>query len=98
MIWISLAFAVLGQGEFSAGMDRYLTCLSAGIPSDLSSQDLQTRTRIYRKAAAQCQRERRAAIESAVREREPGVSEADAQALATDIIDTLDPMSSMSKP
>ena len=97
MIWIALAGAALGQSEFSASMDRYLACLSPGIPSGLSGRDLQTRTRVYREAAAQCRRERQTAIDAAVREREPGVSEAEAQALAIDIIDTLDPMSSMPK-
>jgi hypothetical protein len=97
MMWIALAAAVLGQSEFSASMDRYLGCLSAGIPSDLSSRDLQTRTRVYRSAAAQCQRERQIAIEAAVRERRPGVSETQAKAQAIDIIDTLDPMSSLGK-
>ena len=93
MMWVVLAAAVVRQGEFAAGMHRYLACLSAGIPADLSSRDLQTRARTYRKAAVQCQRERQAAIDAAMRERKPGVSEAAAQALAIDIIDTLDPLS-----
>ena len=97
MTWIALAAAVLGQSQFSASMDRYLACLSVGIPSDLSSRDLQTRTRVYRQAAAQCLSERQAVIDAAIREREPGVSETAAKALAIDIIDTLDPMSSMPK-
>jgi hypothetical protein len=97
MTWIALAAAVLGQSQFSASMDRYLACLSVGLPSDLSSQDLQGRTRVYHKAAAQCTSERQTVIDAAIRERESGVSEAAAKALAIDIIDTLDPMSSMPK-
>jgi hypothetical protein len=97
MMWIALVAAIIGQSEFSASMDRYLGCLSSGIPSDLSSRDLQTRSRIYRSAAAQCQRERQIVIEAAVRERQPGVSEAQAKAQAIDIIDTLDPLSSAPK-
>ena len=97
MTWIALAAAVLGQSQFSASMDRYLACLSVGIPSDLSSRDLQTRTRVYRQAAAQCTSERQTVIDASIRERAPGVSEAAAKAQAIDIIDTLDPMSSMPK-
>jgi hypothetical protein len=67
--------------------------LSPGIPADLSSRDLETRVRVYRQVTAQCGRERQAAIEAAVRERQAGTSEADARALAVDIIDTLNPMS-----
>jgi hypothetical protein len=96
-MWMALVAAALGQGQFAAGMDRYLACLSSQLPSDLSSRDLSTRTRVYRQAAARCAGERQAVIEAAVRERKPGVSEAQAKALAIDIIDTLDPMSSMPK-
>lgn len=98
MMWIAVASAILGMSEFSASMNQYLTCLSPGLPSDLSSRDLQTRTRVYREAAAHCQGERQAAIEAAIHERQAGVSEAEARALATDIIDTLDPMSSCQIP
>ena len=94
MMWIVLASAILGMSEFSASMNQYLACLSPSLPSDLSSRDLQSRIRIYREAAAQCQGERQAVIDAAVRERQAGVSEAEARALATDIIDTLDPVSS----
>ena len=96
MIWVALAAAVSGQSEFSASMDRYLACL--GLPSDLSSQDLATRSRVYQKAAARCENERETAIQAAIRGREPGTSVEQAKALATDIIDTLDPMSSCRVP
>jgi hypothetical protein len=95
MMWIALAAVVSGQSEFSASMNRYLACLSAGLPSDIGSRDLQTRALIHDKAAAQCRGERQAAIAAAIRERRPGTSESQAEALAIDIIDTLDPMSSM---
>ena len=97
MMWMAVAAVALGQTEFAAGMDRYLACLSQGLPSDLSGRDLETRTRVYRKAAAQCGRERQALVEAAVRERDPETSEAKARALAIDIVDTLDPLSSMRK-
>ena len=97
MTLIALAAAVLSQRQFSASMDRYLACLSVGIPSDLSSRDFQTRTRVYRQAAAKCTSERQTVIDAAIRERETGVSAAAAKAQAIDIIDTLDPMSSMPK-
>jgi hypothetical protein len=98
MMWIALAAAVSGPSEFSASMNRYLACLSVGLPADLSSRDRQTRARIYRQAASHCQGERQTAIEAAIRERQPGVSEEKAGALAIDIIDTLDPMSSCRLP
>ena len=79
-------------------MDRYLACLSVGLPSDLSSQDLATRSRDYRNAAARCGSERESAIQAAIRGREPGTSAEDAKALAIDIIDTLDLMSSCRVP
>jgi len=94
MMLLALAAAVSGHGEFGPSMNRYVACLSAGSPADLSGQDLQARARAYRVAAAQCRRERGDAIEAAVRDREPGVSEATARAQAVDIIDTLDPTSS----
>lgn len=98
MMWVALAAVAPGQSEFSASMNRYVACLSAGLRSDLSSQTVAERSRVYRKAAAQCQREREEAISAAVRERTPGTSAEDAKALAIDIIDTLDPMSSVPRP
>ena len=98
MIMLALAAAVSANGEFGASMNRYLACLSAGLPADLSGRDLQTRARVYRQAAARCQRERQDAIDAAVRNRRQGQSEAQAQAEAIDIIDTLDPMSSCKVP
>jgi len=98
MIIVALAAAVSGHGEFGPSMNRYIACLSSGLPSDLSSGDLQTRTRAYRAAAAKCVSERQNAIDAAVRDRQPGVSEAEARAQAIDIIDTLDPTSSCKVP
>ena len=94
MMLMAFAAAVSGHGEFGQSMNRYLACVSAAAPSDLSGKDLQTRSRAYREAAAQCASERQEAIEVAVRDREPGVFEEQARAQATDIIDTLDPTSS----
>ena len=98
MMWIAFAAAVSGPSEFSASMDRYLACLSADLPADLSGQDLATRSRAYRRAASRCEGERQVAIEAAVRGRGPGVSETEARSEAVDIIDTLDPMSSCRVP
>jgi hypothetical protein len=98
MILMAFAAAVSGHGEFGQSMNRYLACLSATIPAGLSGQDLQTRSRAYRNAAAHCAVERQEAIEAAVRDRQPGVSEEQARAQAVDIIDTLDPMSSCRVP
>jgi len=95
MILVALAAFVVGHGEFGPSMNRYIACMSAGIPADLTGQDLQTRSRVYRQAAARCVNERHDAIDAAVRDRDPGVSDAAARAQAIDIIDTLDPMSSM---
>ena len=97
MIALSLALSISAQSDFSASMNRYLACVSPAIPRDLSSRDLATRSRVYREATAQCQSERQAAIEAAIRGREDGVSEAEARAQAIDIIDTLDPMSNVPK-
>ena len=94
MMLLALAAAVSGHGEFGQSMTRYMACLSAAVPADLNGQDLQTRSRVYRKAAAHCTSERQAAIQAAIRDRQPGVSEKQARAEAIDIIDTLDPMSS----
>ena len=94
MMWIAMAAAVSGPSEFSVRMNQYMTCLSPGIPADLSERDLETRVRVYRQATARCQRERQEAIDAAARGRRPGLSEADARAEAIDIIDTLDPLSS----
>jgi hypothetical protein len=98
MMWMALAAAVSGQSEFGTSMNRYVACLSAGLPSDLSKRDLQTRASIYRSAAARCQGERQEAIDAAVRNRKPSQSEAEARVEAIDIIDTLDPMSSCRVP
>jgi hypothetical protein len=98
MMLVALAAAVSGHGEFGPRMNRYIACLSSGLPSDLSSKDLQTRTDAYRTAAAKCLSERQNAIDAAVRDRQPGVSEAEARAQAIDIIDTLDPTSSCKVP
>jgi len=98
MIWIVLAASPLGQSGFSANMNLYMSCLSAGLPTDLSSRDFQTRARAYRKAAARCEGERQQAIDAAVQNRRPGQSEAQARAEAIDIIDTLDPASSCKVP
>ena len=98
MMLMALAAAVSAYGEFGPSMNRYLACLSAADPSDLSGQDLQTRSRAYRKAAAHCATERQEAIEAAIRDRAPGVSDAQARAQAIDVIDTLDPMSSCRVP
>jgi hypothetical protein len=98
MMLLALAAAVSGPGEFGASMNRYMACLSADLPADLSRRDLQTRARIYRQAAAHCQHERQDAIDAAVRNRRQGQSEAQARSEAIDIIDTLDPMSSCKVP
>jgi hypothetical protein len=98
MIWIAFAAAVSDQGEFGASMNRYMACLSAGLPSDLTHRDLQARAGIYRKAAARCQGEREGAIDAAIRNRTPSQSEGQARAQAIDIIDTLDPLSSCKVP
>jgi hypothetical protein len=98
MMWIAFAAAVSGPDDFGPSMNRYMACLSAGLPSDLSGHDLQTRARIYREAAAGCQGERQDAIDAAVRNRRSDQSEAQARAEAIDIIDTLDPMSSCRVP
>jgi len=98
MIWIAFAAVVSGHGEFGASMNRYIACVSAGLPSDLSKRDLQTRAGVYRKAAARCQGERQEAIDAAVRNRTSDRSEAAARAEAIDIIDTLDPLSSCRVP
>jgi len=95
---IALAAAVSGHGEFGQSMNRYLACLSAAGPSEMGARDLKSRSRAYRKAAARCASERQAAIEAAVHDRRPGVSEGQARAQAIDIIDTLDPMSSCKIP
>ena len=97
MMLIALAVAVSGPGEYFSNMNRYIACLGVGLPADLSHQDLVSRNRFYRSATARCQSERQAAIDAAIREREPGVSQAQAKAQATDIIDTLSPMSSSRK-
>jgi len=52
MIWLAFAAALSGPSDFGPSMVRYMTCLSAGLPSDLSGHDLQTRARIYRAAAS----------------------------------------------
>jgi hypothetical protein len=75
-------------------MDRYLACLSSGVPADLAQRDQQTRARLYAQAAGQCRPQRQSAIDAAVKSRASGTSEAEARALAVDIIDTLDPLSS----
>jgi hypothetical protein len=97
-MWVALAAVVASHGEFGPSMNRYLTCLSAGVPADISKGDLRTRASAYRQAAAKCERERNDAIDAAVRDRQPGVSEAQARAQAIDIIDTLDPLSSCKVP
>lgn len=94
MILIAFAAAVSSPDGFGPTMNRYLACLSAGTPSDLSGRDYATRVRVYRSAAARCTSERAAAMDAAVRDRSPGTSESDARRLALDIIDTLDPSSS----
>jgi len=88
-----LAGAALPPHEFGLRMNQYLACVSAGLPADMASRDLPTRTRLYRAAVSRCTRERQAAVDAAVREREPGTTAEAARALAVDIIDTLDPMS-----
>jgi hypothetical protein len=98
MMLIAFAVAVSGHGEFGQSMNRYLACLSAAGPSETGGQDLESRSRAYRKAAARCVSERQAAIEAAVHDRQLGVSEAQARAQAIDIIDTLDPRSSCKIP
>ena len=94
MMLIAVAAAVSGHGEFGQSMNRYLACLSAAGAAETEGQDLESRSRAYRKAAARCASERQAAIDAAVKDRQPGVSEAQARAQAIDIIDTLNPMSS----
>jgi hypothetical protein len=98
MMVFALVAVVAGHGEFGPSMNRYIACLSTGIPSDLHEQNLETRARVYRVAAAHCVSERQDAIDAAVRDRQPDVSEASARAQAIDIIDTLDPMSSCRVP
>jgi len=98
MMLVALAAAVTGHSDFGPSMNRYMACLSSGLPSDLSSKDLKARTRAYRTAAAKCMSERQEAIDAAVRDRKPSISEAEARAEAIDIIDTLDPMSSCKVP
>jgi hypothetical protein len=94
MILAVLALAMSDPPQFSTRMNEYLACLSSGMPVDIGKHDLATRSQIYRHAAAQCQGQRDAAIAAAVRNRRPDQSAAEARALAIDIIDTLDPMSS----
>lgn len=93
MIALLLAAAAPSPHEFGVRMEEYLACLRRGLPADMGNQDRQTRARLYRIAAAKCTSERQAAIDAAVREREPGTSPEAARALAVDIIDTLDPLS-----
>ena len=90
-----LVFAVLllQSSQFSVRMNQYINCVSATLPADMASRDLQARTLIYRRAVSRCQSERQSAIDAAVAGREPGTSAEAARALAIDIIDTLDPQS-----
>jgi hypothetical protein len=97
MLLTLAAFAATPNLAFSAAMNQYLACMSAGVPADIAARDLATRSQVYRAAAARCRGEREAAIAAAVQGRQPGTSEAQARSLAIDIIDTLDPLSSMRK-
>ncbi len=95
MIALLLALEILAPNEFFARMNGYVACLSDRTPANLSQRPIGERTRIYRLATRQCAGERQAAIDAAIRERDPGTSIEAARTLAIDIIDTLSPTSSI---
>lgn len=92
---ILLAALAAQPNQWFARMNDYVACLERGTPGNMKSLDQQARAAAYRRAAAQCQAQRKAAIDAAVAGREPGTSAAEARALAIDILNTLDPMSSV---